>query len=323
MNTLTVRSTMQHENTQSRNRLATLPMLLCAATLLLGLTGCAGSGAPRTFSSPEEAVQTLVTAVRTDDVPQLLAIMGNDGEQIVSSGDDQDDRRRRHEFLALYDQKHSLVDQGEDKKTLVVGTANWPFPVPIVRNGSKWHFDSETGLEEILNRRVGQNELAVIEVCKAIADAQREYALKDPDGNGVREYARKFISDQGKRNGLYWPTAEGEEPSPLGEFAAGASAEGYSRRKEGPTPYHGYYYRILEAQGPSAPDGEVNYVVDGKMTLGFAVIAYPAEYGNSGIMTFIMGPDEVVYQKNLGEETATLANAIKAFDPDKGWTKVE
>jgi hypothetical protein len=300
-------------------------MMLCAAMLLPGLTGCAvkDQGAGRSFSSPEQAEKALVDAVRADDMPQLLAIMGSDGEQIVSSGDDVADRHRRQKFLSLYDEKHSLVNNGDDMRTLVVGKTNWPFPVPIVRNGSKWYFDSESGLEEILNRRVGENELAVIEVCKAIADAQREYALKDPDGDGVREYARKFLSDPGKRNGLYWPTAEGEDPSPLGAFAAGASSEGYTRKQEGPTPYHGYYYRILESQGPNAPGGAVDFVVNGKMTLGFAVIAYPAEHGNSGIMTFMMGPDETVYQKNLGEETAKLANEIKVFDPGQGWMKVQ
>jgi hypothetical protein len=249
--------------------------------------------------------------------------MGSEGEQIASSGDEVADRQRREKFLALYDQKHELVKEGGDRLTLVVGKNDWPFPVPIVREKSKWHFDTESGLEEILNRRIGENELSTIETCKAIADAQREYALMDPDGDGVREYARKFVSDPGKRDGLFWPTVEGEKPSPLGEFAAAAAAEGYRRSEGGPAPYHGYYFRILDAQGPHAPDGAVDYVVNGKMTLGFAVVAYPAEYGNSGVMTFIMGPDGVVYQKNLGEDTAKQANALKAFDPGEGWTKVE
>jgi hypothetical protein len=179
------------------------------------------------------------------------------------------------------------------------------------------------GQEEILNRRIGANELAAIKVCEAIGDAQRDYALLDPDGNGLHEYAQQFASDPGKKNGLYWPTAEGEKPSPLGEFAASAAAEGYRRKEEGPTPYHGYYYRILKAQGPHAPNGELDFVVNGRMELGFAVVAYPSDYGNSGIMTFIMGVDGVVYQKDLGEETAKIAKEMKVFDPDASWTKAE
>ena len=294
--------------------------MLCLALLLV--SGCANQGAPRTFASADEAVQTLTNAVRADDVPQLLAIMGADGEEIISSGDENSDRQRRQRFLSLYDEKHTLVPEAADRMTLVIGKADWPFPVPLVKQGSKWHFDSEAGVEEILNRRVGENELSTIEVCKAIADAQREYALRDPDGDGIHEYARQFPSDPGKRNGLFWPTAEGEEPSPLGPLAASAVSEGYTRRAEGPTPYHGYYFRILQGQGASAPNGALDYVVDGKMTLGFAVIAHPADYGNSGIMSFIMGPDGVVYQKDLGEETAKAAAAIKAFDPGEGWKKV-
>jgi hypothetical protein len=195
--------------------------------------------------------------------------------------------------------------------------------VPLVKDGDGWFFDAEAGTEEILNRRIGRNELAAIQVCKAIGDAQREYALRDPDGDGVREYAKQFPSDPGQRNGLYWPVTEGEQPSPLGSFAAQASAEGYVRREVGPTPYHGYFYRILQAQGPHASGGAVDYVVNGKMVLGFAVIAHPAEYDNSGIMTFIMGSDGVVYQRDLGEDTAEKAAAIMTFDPGSGWQKVE
>jgi hypothetical protein len=321
MNTLTGRSIMSHETFRLPNRLTALTVPFVA---LLLLPGCAHNpqGAPRTFASPNDAVQTLTVAVRADDIPQLLAIMGSDGEEIVSSGDEAADRIRRQRFLTLYDEKHSLVPEGDGRMTLVVGNADWPFPVPIVRQGSKWHFDSQAGVEEILNRRVGENELFTIQVCKAIGDAQQEYALKHPNGDGVREYARQFISDPGKRNGLYWLTAEGEDPSPLGELAASAAAEGYHRRTEGLTPYHGYYYRILTAQGPNAPDGALDYVVNGKMSLGYAVIAYPAEYGNSGVMTFIMGADGVVYQKNLGDDTAKVAAAITTFDPGEGWTKV-
>jgi hypothetical protein len=184
-------------------------------------------------------------------------------------------------------------------------------------------FDSELGKEEILNRRIGENELSAIQVCRAIGDAQHEFALRNQGAGGLRGYARQFASDPGKRNGLYWPTAEGEEPSPLGELMARASAEGYKREADGPTPYHGYCYRILQAQGPHAPDGALHYVVNDEMALGFALVAYPADYGNSGIMTFIMGSDGVVYQKDLGDQTETLARDMKEFDPGEGWAKVE
>jgi hypothetical protein len=296
--------------------------MLCLAGLL---QGCAGDPqeVPRQFGSPDDAVRALTSAISTNDTPQLLAIMGNDGEQIISSGDDVADRAGRQKFLDLYREKHSLVKEGDDQVTLVVGNADWPFPVPIVRQEAKWHFDSEAGLDEILSRRIGENELSTIQVCKAIADAQREFALRDPDRNGVHEYARQFASDSGKRNGLFWLAAEGEEPSPLGLLVAAAAAEGYTRRTEGPTPYHGYCFRILTAQGPAAPNGAVDYVVNGKMTLGFALIAYPAEYGNSGIMTFIMGPDGIVFQKNLGDDTTKLVAQINTFDPGEGWTKVD
>jgi hypothetical protein len=317
-----------------------LACLAAAGLLLLGCTGgheqtaansAEGAQAnaqknaqpPTGFPSPEEAVRAFATALHADDAKAVTAIMGPGGEDIISSGDEVADKQRYHKFLALYDQKHVLTTDAPDRRTLVVGDADWPFPVPIVKEGNSWHLDAAAGREEILNRRIGENELSVIQVCKAIADAQREYALRDPDGDGLEVYARKFLSDPGKRDGLYWPTAEGEPPSPLGELAAAASAEGYKRLESGPAPYHGYYYRMLESQGPHAPDGAIDYVVNGKMPLGFAVVAWPAEHDNSGVMTFLMGPDGVVYQQNLGEDTVKLAGEIKAFDPGEGWTKVE
>ncbi|MGE5608067.1 MAG: DUF2950 domain-containing protein [Bacillota bacterium] len=313
-------------NTSHRKRLQD-PMATLAITCLLVLLvqGCAHDHGvePQSFQSPDDAVQALTNAFRADDTNQLMTIVGSDGRDIVSSGDETADRQRRQKFLTLYDQKHSLVNDGPDKVTLVIGNSDWPFPVPMTREAKGWVFDSEAGREEILNRRIGENELSAIQVCKAIADAQREYALRDPDGDGVHEYAQKFASDPDKRNGLYWPTAPGEEPSPLGALAAHAAAEGYARKEQGPTPYHGYYYRILRAQGPHAPNGELSYMVNGKMILGFAVVAYPADYDNSGIMTFIMGPDGVVYQKDLGEKTAEVAGTMQTFDPDKRWRTVE
>lgn len=294
--------------------------LVCLCGLLL--QGCATSG-PEHFNSPDAAVTALTTALRTDDVRKLQTILGPDGADILSSGDDVADQNRRQKFLALYDEKHTLADASPDSKTLVIGHTEWPFPVPITRESKGWSFDVNAGKEEILNRRIGDNELSTIQVCRAYADAQKEYALLDPDNNGIHEYAQQFASDPGKRNGLYWPVAEGEKPSPLGEFAAQAAAEGYHRKEPGPTPFHGYYFRILKAQGPHAPNGQLDYVVDGKMILGFALVAYPAEYGNSGIMTFILGPDGTVYQKDLGEATAKSAQDLKTFDPDATWKKAD
>jgi hypothetical protein len=287
------------------------------------------AGGAQPFDSPREAVDALVTAIRADDIERLAAIMGEGSKEILSSGDDVADRTKRQQFLALYDQRHQIAigrpgdDADDATRTLIVGNADWPFPIPLVRSGSHWVFDAAAGRDEIINRRVGENELTTIQVCKAIADAQREYALSYSDAGGVRQYARKILSDEGKRNGLYWPTAPGEAQSPLGELVAEASAQGYVRKETGPTPYHGYYYRILEAQGPHAPGGAIEYVVDGKMTLGFAVLAYPADYGSSGVMTFVMGADGVVYQASLGEKTTEIAQQMNAFDPGEGWTPVE
>jgi hypothetical protein len=304
--------------------------------LVLIVRGCANQqdrpvSDAQEFGNPEKAVDALVAAVRADDVKGLCAIMGEESREILSSGDEVADRARRQRFLALFDEGHRIVvgrpgdDDDEGTRTLIVGNADWPFPIPLVRSGSQWVFDAAAGRDEIVNRRVGENELTTIQVCKAIADAQKEYALNysDGDGSGVRQYAQKIVSDPGRRNGLYWPTAAGEPESPLGEFVAAASAEGYVRKETGPTPYHGYCYRLLKAQGPNAPGGEVNYVVDGKLALGFAVVAYPADYGNSGVMTFIMAADGVVYQSSLGEKTAEVAQQMTAFDPGQGWTIVE
>jgi len=204
----------------------------------------------------------------------------------------------------------------------VIGKDDWPFPIPLVKKGDSWFFDTEKGREEVLNRRIGQNELSTIQTMLAIVDAQREYAVKDLDGDGVPEYARKFMSDPGKKNGLYWETKEGEELSPLGPAAAQAREEGYKKSGNKPIPFHGYYYRILESQGKNAAGGAYDYVVKGKMIGGFAVVAYPAKYGNSGVMTFLVNHDGVVYQKDLGKITAKTANAMKKFDPDSTWKKV-
>jgi len=262
----------------------------------------------------------MVKALRANDKATLDRLFGPDAEELLTSGDEVADKNRINKFLAAYDEKHQLQEH-DGRVTLLVGNKDWPLPVPIVKDDSgKWHFDSEAGKEEILNRRIGQNELDVIRVCEAIVDAQKEYAQRDPDGNGVPEYAPKFMSDNGKKNGLYWPTAEGEQPSPLGKLVADAVEQGYTATTTPtPRPYHGYCYRMLKAQGPNARGGAMDYVVNGMMIGGFAAVAYPADYGNSGIMTFMVSFDGTVYQKDLGPDTEKIAKAMEQFDPGPGW----
>jgi hypothetical protein len=239
------------------------------------------------------------------------------------SGDPVSDKERRKKGIEAFDRKNSLVKEGE-KMVLVIGENDWPFPIPLVKQGEKWIFDTEAGRVEILNRRIGQNELSTIRTMHEIVDAEREYAMVDRDGDGLVEYAGKFLSDPGKKNGLYWQTKEGEEPSPLGELVAKAKAGGYTKGStQKPEPYNGYYYLMLNKQGKNASGGAFDYVVKGKQIAGFAVVAYPAKYGNSGVMTFMVNQDGVVYQKDLGRNTEKAAKAVKKFDPDKTWKKVE
>jgi len=276
----------------------------------------------RTFNSPEEAMQGLMDAVKSNDTKELLAIFGPAGKQIVFSGDEKADKAGRELFVKAYEEMNKLERETDTKEILVVGKNEYPFPVPIVKKGETWIFDTIAGKEEVINRRIGRNELNTIQTCLAYADAQREYAIKDRDSV---EYAQKFRSTPGKKDGLYWETKEGEEPSPLGPFAARAVREGYIQKKPGdkPVPYHGYFYKILKAQGKNASGGAYDYVIKGKMIGGFALVAYPAEYGASGIMTFIINHDGIVYQKDLGKETGKIASAMTKYDPDKTWKKVE
>jgi hypothetical protein len=277
------------------------------------------------FSSPEDGVGELVAAVKANDTQALKAIFGPGGSQIISSGDEVADRNLRERFLQLYGEKNQLREDGPDRRTLEVGTDDWPFPIPLVKAGGAWRFDTKAGKEEILNRRIGVNELRTIQTCLAYVDAQRDYATKDRTGDGLMEYAQKFASDPGRKNGLYWPAEAGEEQSPMGPLVAEAKQEGYTRKgtPDEPIPYHGYYFRILTAQGRHAPDGACDYLVNGKMLGGFALVAYPAEYGASGIMTFIVNHKGDVYEKDFGRKTPSLARTMKVFDPDGSWRKVD
>jgi hypothetical protein len=279
----------------------------------------------KTFKSPEEAVKALIEAVRGNDTKELLAIFGPSGKELVFSGDKVADETGRERFIKAYEEMNKLVSENDTKVILHVGKGDWPFPIPVVKRGEYWLFDTMAGREEILNRRIGRNELSAIQVCLAYVDAQREYILKDRDEDKLLEYARRLQSRRGKKNGLYWEAKEGEEQSPLGPLIAKAAREGYiGRRLLGRrNPYHGYHYKILKAQGKNAPGGEHDYIVEGKMIGGFALVAYPNEYGNSGVMTFIVNQDGVVYEKDLGKETEKTARAMKKFDPDETWKKAE
>ena len=292
-------------------------LLLCA--ILVGL--CGSALAQEQFTTPEDAVGGLVDAAKSQDQKNLLTVLGPDGKAVVNSGDPVADANARETFVSAYDAKHALELEGDGSQTLIIGNDDWPFPIPLINKGGKWQFDTKAGLDEILRRRIGRNELAAIQVALAYFQAQNEYASLDPAGLGPHVYAQRIVSRPGRRDGLYWATAEGEPPSPLGELAARASAEGY-KTGNAPIPYYGYYYRILTRQGPNA-GGAYDYLAKGKMIGGFALVAYPAQYGNSGIMTFIVNQDGTVFQKDLGPQSDKLARKIEAFDPDSTWVKVD
>jgi hypothetical protein len=267
-------------------------------------------------------VEALIKALRDGSEKELLAIFGPGSETLISSGDKVDDRERRVDFVRRFGEANRLEPAGDKKLIVHVGKNDWPFPIPIVKTGGSWRFDTSQGKEEILNRRIGENELDVIQTCLAIVDAQREYASLDRDGDGLLEYAQKFHSTKGKTDGLYWEVKPGEKPSPLGPLVAKAQGEGYTPGEK-PAPYNGYFFRILTAQGKSARGGAYSYLVKGKMVGGFAVVAYPATYAVSGVKTFVVNHDGVVYQKDLGPKTTRLAKTLKSYDPDRTWEKVD
>ena len=303
------------------NRLFVVLTSLTAAILLAASATVAA--AQQDFKTPQDAADALVATARSGDQKAALAVLGPDGQDIISSGDKVSDDAVRKRFVDSYDAKHQIAVEGDKKATLVIGNNDYPFPIPILRNkNATWSFDTRAGRQEILFRRIGHNELDAIQTCLAYVDAQEEYASKDRNGAGAGIYADRFVSQPGKKDGLYWPTAPGEEESPLGELFAAASKQGY-RAGEGRSPYHGYYYKILTKQGPAAAGGAADYVVNGKMMGGYALVAYPAEYRNSGVMTFVVNHGGTVFQKDLGPKTQEVAEAVTSFNPDKTWTKVE
>ena len=303
-----------------RNRARLLPVLLLVA--LVTTAAHAADTPQRTFASPEDAASALVQTVKAHDRKATFGVLGNVADWI-SSGDAVADRAAADQFVADYETKHAIVRDG-DKATLTLGNDDFPFAFPLVKSGDAWRFDTAAGKDELLNRRVGGNEIDAIKVLQAIADAEQDYASEPRKGDGVVQYTTKFASSPGKHDGLYWPTKAGDPASPLGTLVAEAAGEGYRKgEKKSPTPYHGYLYRMLKGQGKNAESGAFDYVVQGREIAGFATVAYPAKYGNSGIMTFIINQDGKVYQSDLGPNTRETASRMQRFDPGPEWTQVK
>jgi len=302
----------------------TIGFLFLAA--VIPLAACRKSEKPAigVFATPEDAGNALEAAGKAGDQNALLAIFGPDSKDLIFSGDPVEDKGVINEFVKQYDVMHRWRTMVDGSQILLIGATNFPFPIPLKKNGDgRWYFDTASGRDEVLSRRVGRNELAIINVCRAVASAQKQYFSQLHDGDATKHYAMKFISDPGKQNGLYWQSQEGQPQSPLGPLAAFATSEGYNVKPDAHTPFHGYYFRMLQGQTDKAKGGAKDYVVDGKMVRGFAFAAYPAEYGNSGVMTFLINQDGVLYQKDLGKTTTETVTAMTKFDPDTGWTLVQ
>ena len=295
-------------------------LTILAMVLGWNAVSLAQAGNEKSFASPGDAALALYKAVKSNDNQALSAIFGSNSGDILSSGDDVADKNMRSGFVTRYDQMHRVVLEPDGTATLYIGADNWPLPIPIVKNNSgAWYFDTEAGKKEILYRRVGRNENDAIEILYSLVAAQKDYASETHDGDKTKHYALKFVSDEGKQNGLYWKAGDNDEPSPIGPLLVSAAAEGYSMKQGQPTPYHGYYYRILTKQGAAAKGGARDYLVNGQLTRGFAFVAYPAEYRNSGVMTFMVDQDGVVYEKDLGADTEKIAAAMTEYNPDKTW----
>jgi len=293
------------------------------AFALLMLPVSAQEGKQKVFGSPEDAMKALAETARAGDTKGMMAILGPEGEDILSSGDEVADKNALEQFVKAYQEKVDFVKEKEDRVLIIVGNDNWPFPIPIVKRGEGWVFDTKAGREEVLSRRIGRNELNAIQVCGAYVEAQREYASTDRERDGIIQYAQKVISDPYRRNGLYWEVGEGEIESPLGPLFAKAAQAGYTKKDEKPIPYHGYYYKILKGQGMSAPGGAYKYVINGHMVAGFGLLAWPAEYGVSGVMTFVVNQNGMVYEKDLGPKTEAVARAMTLYNPDRTWRRAQ
>ena len=305
-------------------------LLVCACALAMAVPSLPAAAAQkpaasRTFSTAEDAVKALVETVRKGDVGTLLAIFGPEGKELFESSDPATARNNQQVFTIAAAEGWHLEDAGANRKILVIGNEEWPFPIPLVKDAAAWRFDTAAGKEEILARRIGRNELDTIATLRAYVAAQQRYAAQGRDGKRAGLYAAKLASDPGKQNGLYWPTTKGQTRSPLGELVAQAAEEGrpINSTSTGPSPFHGYRFRILTAQGPAAPGGARNYIVNGEMSGGFAMVAWPAQYDATGVMTFIVGSDGIVRQKDLGPDTDAAAKRITVFNPDPSWQQAE
>lgn len=304
--------------------LVTVPPAAQAQASTPAATGAAAAGRhmQRLFESPEAAVSALVQAARTEDRARVLEVLGPGGRQVVTSGDPQIDAEARARLLAAYERAHRIEFQGARRATLLLGEEQWPLPFPLVSDGrGRWRFDTAAGVQEYLDRQVGQNELDVLKVMDAYVQAQQEYVQRDYTDNGLLEYAQRIVSGEGRRDGLYWPTAAGEKPSPMGARFALAALGRWRGTDDAPQPFHGYYFRALTAQGPHARGGAYDYLVNGHQIGGFALLAWPAQWGVTGIMTFVVNQDGIVYSRNLGPQTQRRAERIQRFDPGPGWRR--
>ncbi len=299
--------------------------LIAAMVVALSLPAAlAQEPGAKTFASPQDAGKALYEAVKADDKPAILAVLGQSASSIITSGDAVQDKNNADTFLKRFEQMNRWEKEVGGNQVLYLGADNWPFPFPVKKNAAgQWYFATKAGVDEILYRRIGRNEIAAIRVCNALVDGQQEYFQQTHDGDAVQQYAQRFISEEGKQNGLYWKVAEGQPQSPIGPLVAYAAGEGYGGKHDTPQPFHGYYFRILTGQGANAIGGAKSYLVDGKMTGGFAFVAYPAEYRNSGVMTFLVDQSGIVYQKDLGPKTADIAKAMTTYNPDKTWVTAE
>jgi ribosomal protein L34 len=315
--------TLKCDVSRPRRNIARVAAGIFGATLFLSAAIVLAS-TQRTFTSPQDGVDALVQAVNASNEAALRAMFGPDADTLLSSGDKVADAHNRSVFSKAYAEAHRLDLTDGARAMLIIGNDAWPMPIPLVKEGDRWRFDTKKGRDEILARRIGRNELSAMKVCLAIADAEHDYATHDLDADGLPEYASRFVSRSGKRDGLYWPTSPDQTASPLGPLLAAAADEGYAHPGvHSLAPYHGYYYRILTRQGKAAPGGARNYFVRGKLIGGFAVLAYPARYRASGVMTFVVSDTGAIYQKNLGPDTRGAAESIMAFDPDETWNKAE
>jgi len=304
--------------------------LLIVLALIIPLTSrtmsenaMAAAASQSTFASPQEAGQALVEAAKSGDENAVLALFGPGSKEIIYSGDAAQDKKTAAAFVSAYQVMNRWRKIDDNNKELIIGADNFTFPIPLKKNASgRWYFDTAAGKDEILSRRIGRNEIAAIEVSQALADAQHEYFSQSHGNRRKKQYALKFVSDKGTQDGLYWDSAEGQPRSPLGPLVAFASGQGYKVQAQSQQPFHGYYFRILKRQGRNAPGGAKDYISGGRMVRGFAFVAYPAAYGNSGIMTFIINQNGVVYQKDLGKDTGRKASGMTEFNPDKTWTQV-